>query len=85
VESHFITKGLKVGIVIETDFRNNKYKTRTPLLIGYSLSDPDFRQLWEILKERLGDLRRKAYTILFNPSRYDIARYERRGVKVIEI
>jgi len=59
--------------------------TRTPLLIGYSLSDPDFRQLWEILKERLGDSRRKAYTILSNPSRYDIARYERRGVKVIEI
>lgn len=85
-------------IVTEEDYDNfiDKYPllstyisnlliSRTPLLIGYSLDDPDFRQLWQIIGNRLGKLRRPAYAILINPNRVDIARYERRGVKVIAL
>lgn len=59
--------------------------TRTLVLVGYSLSDPDFRQLWRTISDRLGRARRDAYVLLLKPHRFDIARYARRGVKVIEI
>jgi uncharacterized protein YutE (UPF0331/DUF86 family) len=59
--------------------------SRTPLFIGYSLDDPDFRQIWQIIGNRLGQLRRRGYAILVNPSKLDQAKYERRGIKVIGI
>lgn len=59
--------------------------TRTLVLVGYSLNDPDFRQLWRIISDRLGKARRDAYALLVAPSRFDVARFERRGVKVIRI
>jgi len=59
--------------------------TKTPLFIGYSIDDPDFRQIFKIVNERLGKSRRPAYAILLNASKYDVAKYERRGVKVINI
>lgn len=59
--------------------------SRTPLFIGYSLDDPDFRQLWQIIGSRLGQLRRRGYVILVSPSKLDRAKYERRGIKVIGI
>ena len=55
------------------------------MFIGYSLDDPDFRQIWHIVSERLGRTRRMAYTIAVNARTADIARYERRGVKVINL
>ncbi|RQU17572.1 SIR2 family protein [Burkholderia cenocepacia] len=57
----------------------------TPLFIGYSLDDPDFRQIWQIVKERLGELRRPAYVLQVGAASHAIARYERRGVKVINL
>lgn len=57
--------------------------TRTALFIGYSLDDPDFRQIWQVLRDRLGSLRRQPYSILVNASQQLVRRYERRGVKVI--
>lgn len=59
--------------------------TRTPLFIGYSLDDADFRQIWQLIKDRLGNLRRQAYVIKVNCSSHEKARFERRGVKVINI
>lgn len=59
--------------------------SRTPLFIGYSLDDPDFRQLWQIIGNRLGQLRRRGYVILVNPSKLDQAKYERRGIKIVGI
>ena len=55
------------------------------MVIGYSLDDPDFRQIWHIVSDRLGRTRRKAYTIAVNARPADVARYERRGVKVINL
>jgi len=42
--------------------------TRTPLFIGYSLSDPDFKNIREIVRSRLGKFERMAYLIQFKTS-----------------
>jgi hypothetical protein len=59
--------------------------TRIPLFIGYSLDDTDFRQIWQVIKDRLGNLRRQAYVLKIDCSPHEKARFERRGVKVINI
>jgi hypothetical protein len=64
---------------------SNQLITKTAVFIGYSLEDPDFRQIWHVVSERIGRMRRKAYTIVINARPADIARYERRGVKVINV
>ena len=66
-------------------FLANLLITRTPLFIGYSLDDTDFRQIWQVIKDRLGSLRRPAYALKIDVSQHEKARYERRGVKVINI
>ncbi len=57
----------------------------TALFVGYSLDDPDFRQIWQVVKERLGVLRRPAYVLQVAAAPYVVARYERRGAKVINL
>ena len=57
----------------------------TALFIGYSLEDADFRQVWQVIKDRLGSLRRPAYSLQVDAPGHLIARYERRGVKVINL
>lgn len=59
--------------------------TRTAVLIGYSLDDPDFRQVWQVINDRLGRARKPAYALLVDPRPTDIARFDRRGVKVIAL
>jgi len=66
-------------------FLANLLITRTPLFIGYSLDDNDFRQIWQLINDRLGNLKRQAYTILVDCSQHEIARFARRNVKVINI
>ncbi len=41
---------------------------RTPLFIGYSLSDPDFNHIREVVRSRLGRFQRMSYIIQFNQS-----------------
>jgi hypothetical protein len=66
-------------------YLSNQLITKTAMFIGYSLDDPDFRQIWHIVSERLGRTRRMAYTLAVNARAADIARFERRGVKVINL
>lgn len=66
-------------------YLSNLLITRTPLFIGYSLEDDDFRQIWQIVKNRLGRLRRQAYVIKVNCSDTERKRFERRGVAVVNI
>jgi hypothetical protein len=66
-------------------FLANLLITRTAVLIGYSLDDPDFRQIWQVVGERLGHSRRVAYVIMVGAKAADIARFERRGVKTINL
>lgn len=59
--------------------------TRTPVFIGYSLDDPDFRMVWQTVAERLGRLRRQAYIIVVDGRQPELARYDRRGVKPVNL
>jgi hypothetical protein len=59
--------------------------TGTAVLIGYSLEDPDMRQLLAIINERLGPMRRPIYALLVSPEPAITARYGRRGVRVIAL
>ena len=58
---------------------------RVPVLIGYSLDDPDLRQLLAVLKDRLGTMLPNAYAIVVHADTGTVARYARRGVKVISL
>jgi hypothetical protein len=66
-------------------YLGNLMISKTLLFIGYSLDDPDMRQVWQIVKDRLGSLRKYAYTIRVNSDPQETARFERRGIKVINI
>jgi hypothetical protein len=66
-------------------YLSNQLITKTAAFIGYSLDDPDFRQLWNVVSNRLGKTRRMAYAIVANARPGDIARFERRGVKVVNL
>jgi hypothetical protein len=66
-------------------FLSNLLITRTAVLIGYSLDDPDLRQLWQVIGSRLGRVRRPAYTILVDAPATEVARFARRGVKAINL
>ena len=66
-------------------FLGNLLITRTPVLIGYSLGDPDLRQLWRVVGERLGTSKRRAYALCVGASPTEIARFERRDVKAINL
>jgi len=59
--------------------------SKTALFIGYSLDDPDMRHIWQVVGERLGKLRRLAYTIMVNAKPHVVTRFERRGIKVINL
>ncbi len=59
--------------------------TKTPLFIGYSLNDPDFRGIWETIRSRLGDNTRQAYALVPRTTSTIVTRFDRRGVKAIPI
>jgi hypothetical protein len=66
-------------------YLSNQLITKTAVFVGYSLDDPDFRQIWHVVSNRLGKARHMAYAILVNASPGDIARFERRKVKVVNL
>lgn len=66
-------------------FLANLLITKTPFFIGYSIDDPDFRQIFKVVNERLGNTKRPAYTIKLNATHHEISKFERRGIKVINI
>ncbi|WP_417836724.1 SIR2 family protein [Thalassospira tepidiphila] len=66
-------------------YLSNLLISRTAILIGYSLDDPDFRQIWNVVTSRLGKNTRRAYAILVDANAAEIARYNRRSVKVINL
>jgi uncharacterized protein YutE (UPF0331/DUF86 family) len=46
--------------------------TRTPLFVGYSLSDPDFLQIRSVIRSRLGNFERMAYVVQFDATEEEI-------------
>lgn len=59
--------------------------TNTLLLVGYSFDDPDFRGLWASLTNRLGKISTPAYCFLVGASKQEIQKYQRRGIRVINL
>lgn len=57
----------------------------TSVLIGYSLDDPDMRQILQLVKDRLGSLAPPLWAIQVDAPQYIVNRYERRGVRVINL
>jgi SIR2-like domain len=66
-------------------YLSNLLITKTPLFIGYSLDDPDFRQILALVGERLGKLRRQVYVLTYKASPHQRSRYERRKVRCVEL
>ncbi|MCC6651525.1 MAG: SIR2 family protein [Candidatus Eisenbacteria bacterium] len=66
-------------------FIANLLISKTPLFIGYSLEDPDFRSIWQVIKDRLGSLKRPAFALTVGEKSQVVRRFERRGVKVINL
>ncbi|MBI4898910.1 MAG: SIR2 family protein [Actinobacteria bacterium] len=58
---------------------------RTAMFLGYSLDDPDMRQMLSFVKQRLGRMARPMWTIQVAASASQVARFERRGVHVINL
>lgn len=59
--------------------------TRVALLIGYSLTDSNWRQLFAALRTRLGRSQQTIYALAIDASEGDVKRFSRRGVKVINL
>jgi hypothetical protein len=55
-------------------------KSHSLLFVGYSIDDPDFRQIWNLVKIHLGKLRRPAYALVVDATREQVDTYERRGI-----
>src|SRR6266478_307217 len=70
---------------LKATYLANLLISRTAVLIGYSLDDPDIRQIWRVITDRLGHLRRPAYAISVGHSSTNIARFQRRRVQLIEL
>lgn len=64
---------------------SNLFITKTLFLVGYSFDDIDTRNIWQIINSRLGDLKKLAYCVMVDASRTEIARFERRNIKVINL
>lgn len=59
--------------------------TRTALFIGYSLSDPDFKHIREVVRSRLGKFQRMSYIIQFNQSKAKINKMLDEGLYVLNL
>ncbi len=58
----------------------NLLVSHTPLFIGYSVDDPDLRQIWGLVKDQFGKFRRPAYALVVGPTARLTSKYHRRGV-----
>ena len=63
----------------------NELINKTAVLIGYSLDDPDFRSILSQLRARLGNVPPDLYVLDVDADPVRIARYERRGVRVVNV
>ncbi len=59
--------------------------TRTPLFLGYSLSDPDFCSIRKVVRSRLGQFERMAYMIQFDQSKAEIEKALEDRIHIISI
>jgi NAD-dependent SIR2 family protein deacetylase len=53
------------------------------LFVGYSIDDPDFRQVWRLVDNHLKGLRRPSYVLLVGATADEEDTYRRRGIKAV--
>ncbi len=61
------------------------FHTRTLLLLGYSATDPDFRQLRTLVRDEVGQLARHAFAVQFDAPRPVRKDLEARGIHVVAL
>jgi hypothetical protein len=66
-----------------TTFLSSLFLEREPVLIGYSLNDPDLREILTLLRERLGRMTRAVWAILPTDPNGEESKFIRRGLKPI--
>ena len=59
--------------------------TRTPLFLGYSLSDPDFNHIRDVVRSRLGAFERMAYVVQFDVSADEVERALHHRLHIISL
>lgn len=59
--------------------------TRTPLFLGYSLTDPNLLQIKELVTKRLGQFERMAYIVAFDRTDEEIEKYNKQNLHVINL
>jgi hypothetical protein len=59
--------------------------TKVAVLIGYSLDDPDFRQLLAVVADRLGSNKLSPWVVTLDADPTTLARFTRRGVRVVNL
>jgi uncharacterized protein YutE (UPF0331/DUF86 family) len=59
--------------------------TRTPLFIGYSLTDPDFKNIRDVVRSRLGKFERMSYVIQFDSTTKEIEDSLKDNLHIISI
>ena len=63
----------------------NQLITKTGVLIGYSLDDPDFRAVLTWLRARLGSVPPDLYVFEVDADPAKVDRYDRRGIRVVNL
>lgn len=66
-----------------TTFMSSLFLNREPVLLGYSLDDPDMREILTLLRERLGRMTRAVWAILPTDPHKEEPKFVRRGLKPI--
>lgn len=82
-------------VATKTDYENcaarnplifNKLKdlmaTKTFIFVGYSLRDPDFREIWEGITNSLGRFAKLAYAVDPHASPEDVTYWKNRGIEI---
>jgi len=59
--------------------------TRTPLFIGYSLSDPDFLQIRDVIRSRLGNFERMAYVVQFDATQKEVKKALAERIHIVSL
>ena len=77
-------KFLKKHPVVSTNL-SSMFTIKTPLFIGYSISDPHLQLIRKILRKQLGKYTRKAYIVKFNASNKEINDFKKDNFHVINI
>lgn len=59
--------------------------TKTFIFVGYSITDPDFKLIYDEVIANLGEFRRRSYVIDPKPTKQAVQEWNKRGVKVVKM